>query len=90
MRYLALVFPVVSALFTVAAHAQTTRADPYRWCAEYSSPFGDGGTNCYFATWQQCQAAVSGTGGFCRRNLFYTGPNGDERRAFRGQRRHPD
>ena len=43
-----------------------------------SDPCGqDGGrggaTNCYFVSWQQCGAAVSGTGGFCRPNQFHTG-----------------
>jgi len=46
-------------------------ADPYRWCAQYSGRAG--GTNCYFVTRAQCQAAVSGVGGFCRPNPFYTG-----------------
>ena len=32
------------------------------WCAQYN---GRGGTNCGFYTWQQCQWAVSGVGGFC-------------------------
>jgi uncharacterized protein DUF3551 len=50
-------------------------ADPYRWCADYSMGGGDGGTNCYFMTLEQCQAAVFGVGGFCRPNPFYTGPN---------------
>ena len=49
--------------------------DPYAWCAEYSGGRG-GSTNCYFVTWQQCMWALSGNGGFCRRNLFYTGPGG--------------
>jgi uncharacterized protein DUF3551 len=52
--------------------AQPAHADPYRWCAEYGGGRG-GGTNCYFMTIQQCQAAVSGNGGFCRPNGFYTG-----------------
>jgi hypothetical protein len=45
------------------------QADPYRWCAEY----GGGGTNCYFVTLDQCRAAISGNGGFCRQNGFYDG-----------------
>src|SRR6187551_918830 len=31
------------------------------WCASYRN----GGNNCGFATFAQCQAAVSGVGGFC-------------------------
>ena len=33
------------------------------WCAQYSTD--SGGTNCGFYTFQQCQEAVSGVGGFC-------------------------
>jgi len=55
-----------------AATAQ--KFDPYPWCAEYGMGKSDGGTNCYFMTYEQCRAALSGNGGFCRHNLFYTGP----------------
>jgi hypothetical protein len=51
------------------------KADPYAWCAEYGNR-GGGGTNCGFVTLEQCSWAIAGNGGFCRRNLFYTGPNG--------------
>ena len=34
------------------------------WCARYS----DQSTNCGFATFQQCQADISGVGGICSRN----------------------
>jgi uncharacterized protein DUF3551 len=54
--------------------AESAEADPYRWCAVYSGgSFGGGGTNCYFVTLGQCQAAVSGVGGFCAPNNFYDG-----------------
>jgi len=59
--------------------ATPSHADPYRWCAEYGGAFGGGGTNCYFRTLSQCRQAVSGVGGFCRPNQFYTG----ERRGRR-------
>jgi len=91
MRYRALELCMLGALVAIGVGSQPAQADPYRWCAEYGSFRGDGGgTNCYFVTWQQCQAAISGVGGFCRRNLFYTGPNGDERRAYRSQRRRAE
>jgi len=47
------------------------QADPYRWCANYGR--GNGGTNCGFVTLQQCRAAISGNGGFCTRNPYYSG-----------------
>jgi hypothetical protein len=53
---------------------EPAHADPYRWCAEYSGGGeGGGGTNCYFVTLEQCRAAASGNGGFCRPNNFYDG-----------------
>jgi uncharacterized protein DUF3551 len=58
-------------------------ADPYRWCAVYGGGRG-GGENCYFVTLNQCQAAVSGNGGFCRTNLFYTGADWRSRPATFG------
>ena len=49
------------------------RADPYQWCAVYSGDAG-GASNCGFVTIEQCRATVSGIGGFCEPNPFYTGP----------------
>lgn len=48
-------------------------ADPYKWCALYNAGRGGGSQNCYFVTWDQCMAAVSGIGGFCKENQFYDG-----------------
>ena len=58
------------------------KADPYRWCAEYGGGRG-GGTNCYFMTIDQCRAAISGNGGFCRPNNFDTGDDRPRRRSSR-------
>ena len=55
----------------VGAAPQPAQADPYRWCADYSTR--GGGKNCYFLTFAQCRAAVSGVGGFCSPNPFFTG-----------------
>ena len=66
----------IAALFTlfVASAAEPAKADPYPWCAEYAGgDLGSGGSNCYFATLQQCREAISGNGGFCTRNNFYDG-----------------
>jgi len=54
--------------------AGAASADPYRWCANYSAGRGGGASNCGFVTLEQCRATVSGVGGFCQENLFYTGP----------------
>jgi hypothetical protein len=55
----------------VGAAPQPAQADPYRWCADYSGR--GGGKNCYFLTFNQCRAAVSGVGGSCSHNPFFTG-----------------
>ena len=57
----------------------SAKADPYRWCANYSSKLS--GSNCWFMTLEQCRATVSGVGGYCSPNPFYDGrPIGQERR----------
>jgi hypothetical protein len=40
---------------------------PPQWNSRYCANYYDGGTNCGFQTWEQCQAAASGVGGFCQR-----------------------
>jgi hypothetical protein len=52
-------------VIVLAVLTQTSNA---QWCAEYS---GLGGTeSCGFSTFQQCQATVSGIGGFCRPSQY--------------------
>lgn len=79
MRNIALAAGLVLAGLSLGSTAQ---ADPYRWCAQYG-PAAGGGTNCYFVSLPQCRAAVSGVGGFCRPNPFYTGRNREIRRRAR-------
>jgi hypothetical protein len=63
MRAIRVVAITFAALFlsTIGAHADGT------WCANYG---GGNGTNCGFYSFEQCQAALSGNGGFCMRNPF--------------------
>ena len=60
-------------------------ADPYPWCANYGTP---GGTNVGSVTIEQCRATISGMGGFCEPNQFYTGlenlPAGRKRKHHQG------
>ncbi len=84
MRLTCLVLPVLAALTVLVPGS--SQADPYRWCAQYGGR-GGGGTNCGFVTLRQCQATVSGIGGFCVPNQFYTGP--DRTTGYgRHERRH--
>jgi hypothetical protein len=60
------------AIFTVTAGIGTrAQAQNYPWCADYA---GFGSQNCGFTTIQQCQAALSGNGGFCNANTQYVSP----------------
>jgi hypothetical protein len=58
----------IAALFliVVATVAEPAKADPYRWCAVYGSFGGGGVESCWYLTIEQCRAAVSGLGGFCK------------------------
>lgn len=50
------------------ARAQVPVSFPvYPWCASY----GDGASNCYFSTLDQCWRAALGNGGVCQQNPFY-------------------
>jgi len=84
MRVFQIVLPSLAA-FAILAPA-TGHADPYRWCAQYD---GDGGgNNCGFVTFEQCRANVSGIGGFCVPNQFYTGPERSTTGSGRYERRY--
>lgn len=74
----------VITLFLIAAPAA---ADPYKWCAAYRN----GSNNCGFTTFEQCQASVSGVGGSCVPNQFYTGPDKSsaQRSPKQAQRKPP-
>jgi Protein of unknown function (DUF3551) len=61
------------AIFVVTAGIGTqAQAQNYPWCADYA---GFGSQNCGFTTIQQCQAALSGNGGFCNANTQYISPS---------------
>ena len=49
-------------LSSIAAQADGT------WCAQYGG--SNGGTNCGFYSFQQCEAARWGNGGFCYQKPF--------------------
>jgi hypothetical protein len=86
-RMRALLFGLAALATVPALDAALTEAQAYPvypWCAYYS---GRGGTNCYFSTFAQCQAAVSGVGGTCSQNPFY-GAGGYASARAKRYRRH--
>ena len=64
--------PLLATLAFAPALATPAQADPYKWCAVYGG-FGNTREGCYYVTLAQCQASVSGLGGFCRPSPYYDG-----------------
>jgi hypothetical protein len=67
MRFLLFILGVFVAIICIEKPAE---AQEYPWCAYYNFDRG-GASNCGFATWQQCQATISGVGGSCGANPRY-------------------
>jgi len=62
-----LVFGCIAPL--LAAHDSFARSPyDYPWCAIYSKTIG--ATSCYYTSFQQCMATMSGIGGTCVRNPY--------------------
>jgi len=65
-----------------------TAASEYPWCAQYTGHTS--GRNCGFVSEEQCLQTVRGMGGFCERNLFYTGSSERPAERVRKRKRHDD
>ncbi len=70
MRLLLFILGVFATIIWIGKPAE---AREYPWCAYYNFDRG-GATNCGFATFQQCLAAVSGVGGSCGPSPYYQTP----------------
>jgi hypothetical protein len=73
MKFVLFVLSIVAATTVLNT---PTKAQNYPWCAIYGGGNNGGATNCGFTTIQQCQATVSGIGGFCQPNTQYQPPPG--------------
>ncbi len=79
MRNIVLAAAALAALSFTSVDARADGA----WCARDTK----GGTNCGFHTFAQCQADISGIGGFCSPNPFFQSYNrGSSRDARRRAR----
>ncbi len=68
---LKIIFPLlVAGVSSFAGAAQAQSSQNYAWCA--LQPDRSGATTCYFSTYEQCRAAVQGSGS-CIRNPAYRG-----------------
>jgi len=74
MHKLVSAFFALTVLTTLGASTPSAAQAPinYPWCAVYGGDMG-GASNCGFTTLEECRATVSGMGGSCEPNLFYTG-----------------
>jgi hypothetical protein len=63
------------ALLAQAGAVQPAAAEViYPWCAHYSGRGMGGAPSCGFVSYRQCMATISGMGGYCAENPFYTPP----------------
>jgi len=75
MRFLCAALAGAAALLVIGAGGASAQSPySYRWCAYYA-PADSGLTSCYFATYELCQASISGVGGYCGLNPMYRGPD---------------
>jgi hypothetical protein len=72
-------------VFGISFGPTVATADRYKWCAVLGNGM-DGARDCGYLTIEQCRATISGIGGDCELNQFYTGP--DEKPAKRARKRH--
>jgi uncharacterized protein DUF3551 len=68
-----LLFLVAAALFGDIQSASAQSAYSYPWCSRYFKR-GGGGMSCYYTSYEQCMATVSGIGGYCFQSPFYQAP----------------
>jgi hypothetical protein len=69
MRKFSIALAALAALTAFGAPSAKAEVE-YPWCAYYGR-FGTQATNCGFTSLRQCQATVSGIGGYCARNPRY-------------------
>jgi len=80
---------VVAALMASASTGHAQSAYDYPWCAVYTGHRGPGGAmSCYYRSYSQCMATMSGIGGYCIESPYYRGGYHDDRRRPRREYRN--
>jgi hypothetical protein len=74
---------VLMAFVGAAPSSFAQSAYDYPWCALYGSRAGGGAQSCYYKTYAQCMATMSGIGGTCIRSPYYRGPEPRGERRYR-------
>ena len=72
MRTAALILALTAGVLFQAAPAAAQSAYSYPWCALYGDR--SGAQSCYFRSYGECMATLSGIGGSCIRSPYYQGP----------------
>ena len=71
-----------------ATHSTSAQSPySYPWCATYGWAAG---TSCYFTSWEQCMATISGIGGICYKSPYYHPPAAVGARHAAASRRRPN
>jgi hypothetical protein len=75
---------LLAAIVGAAPSSFAQSAYDYPWCAVYGGRVASGAQSCYYKSFSQCMATMSGIGGTCVRSPYYRGPEArSERRYYR-------
>jgi len=79
-----LIGPLALLVAVVGAAPSSFAQSPYDypWCSVRGGWSGGGGQSCYYTSYQQCMATLSGIGGTCIRNPWFHGPEVRIERRF--------
>jgi hypothetical protein len=83
MRALILLATIGLAVVGATRPAAAQSAYDYPWCAIYGDK--SGAQACYYKTYSQCMATMTGIGGTCIRSPYYRGgdaPRHERRRRY--------
>jgi hypothetical protein len=83
MRPTIVAFALAAAFVGAPQTASAQSPYSYAYCAKYYTRGTP--TSCYYASWGQCMATVSGIGGYCYQNPAYRG-GGPVARHYRYRR----
>jgi hypothetical protein len=66
-------FVVMAALLGEMQTSNAQSAYSYPWCSVYGGGISGGGgaMSCYYTSWEQCMATMSGLGGPCVASPYY-------------------
>jgi Protein of unknown function (DUF3551) len=77
-------FLIAAALLGEIQAASAQSPTSYPWCSRYFGRGMGGATSCYYSSYAQCMATVSGIGGYCYRSPYYHAAPDKAARRHRG------